>query len=292
MKKDVLLPTYKRQRFLLAFVRQLKDCISITDLQKLVFLYTMSEDSRFYDFVPYKFGPYSFQLKEDLDILQRDSFIRITINQESTRIKAIGEYTPEFIFNIAIERGKKLLRKAYLEYPYYAINSEIIDRLFTGKELNQFNQNKPSFSQTEQTLFTIGYEGKSIEMFVNSLIQNNIHLLCDVRKNPLSHKFGFSQKRLKHIVQTVGIKYTHIPELGIESQKRSSLKTHDDYASLFSEYGKGLHKMPQLFNAVYDLLLDNNRIALMCFESDPKMCHRHVIRDLVTSMWPVKSIDI
>ena len=67
---------------------------------------------------------------------------------------------------------------------------------------------------------------KIIRTFTVSYIKNTknlgmvIGLLCDVRKNPLSRKFGFSKKKLKHITETVGIKYVHIPELGIESDKR------------------------------------------------------------------------
>lgn len=48
-------PTYKRQRFLLAFIRQLHEGVTATDLQKLVFLHTMKEGSDFYEFIPYKF---------------------------------------------------------------------------------------------------------------------------------------------------------------------------------------------------------------------------------------------
>ena len=64
-----------------------------------------------------------------------------------------------------------------------------------------------------------------IEAFINNLIQNDIRLLCDVRKNPLSRKFGFSKGKLSHILDTIGIKYVHIPDLGIESDKRRSLDT-------------------------------------------------------------------
>ena len=42
-------PTYKRQRFLLAFMRQLNEAVSATDLQKLVFLCSMTQDEHYYD---------------------------------------------------------------------------------------------------------------------------------------------------------------------------------------------------------------------------------------------------
>lgn len=284
-------PTYKRQRFLLAFVRQLQSVTS-TDIQKLVFLHTMKEKSDYYDFIPYKFGSYSFQLAEDLDILNRDGYLTIERTSESTRIKAIGEYPKEQSFQIVAERGNNLIRKTYRDYPYYAINSEITEHLFYREEAEQFKKVKHSYTKTGQILFTIGYEGKSIEAFINTLIQNDIRMLCDVRKNPLSRKFGFFRSKLEHITETVGIKYIHIPELGIESHKRSSLKTIEDYRCLFQGYAKTIPDLKPQLKGLYSLLTTNERVALMCYEKDADMCHRHVIRDYLTETYSTRSLDL
>ncbi len=40
-------------------------------------------------------------------------------------------------------------------------------------------------------LFTIGYEGRGIEAFIDILIWNDSRILCDVRKNPISRKLVF-----------------------------------------------------------------------------------------------------
>jgi hypothetical protein len=285
-------PTYKRQRFLLSFVRQLDGSATATDLQKLVFLHTMAGDSNFYEFIPYRFGSYSFQLREDLDILQRDGFVAVDSAQHGERIKAIEEHPQEVPFRIASERGAALIRRAYREHPYYAINSIMTSRLFSGEELARFNQGKRAYAQTERILFTIGYEGKSIEAFINTLIQNDVRLLCDIRKNPLSRKFGFSKGKLERITQTIGIKYVHIPGLGIESDKRSSLETPEDYKRLFAGYEKTLPGRQAYLDEVYALLRKNTRIALMCFELEPEMCHRHVVRDYIVGTHPVRSVDM
>jgi uncharacterized protein (DUF488 family) len=253
----------------------------------------MSEGSDFYEFIPYKYGSYSFQLAEDLDILRRDGYLAFESVPEGTRIKPVGEHQPEIsLLRVATERGDTLIRKAYREYPYYAINSEITGRLFRGDELERFNSGKRHYSKTGQILFTIGYEGKSIEAFINTLIQNDIRLLCDVRKNPLSRKFGFSKGKLEHITKTVGIGYVHIPGLGIESDKRSSLETVDDYKHLFSDYAKTLPDLTGLLERVYSLMRSNARIAIMCYEKEPEMCHRHIIRDYIASMHEIVSADL
>lgn len=281
-------PTYKRQRFLLAFIRQMQSGVTSTDLQKLVFLHTLKEGSDFYEFIPYKFGAYSFQLAEDIDILCRDSYL----SNEGARIRAIGDYQSKNLFSITTERGNDLIRKAYREQPYYAMNSKIIDRLFCDDEAQKYKNERQRYAQTNQVLFTIGYEGMSIEAFINTLIRNDIRLLCDVRKNPLSRKFGFSKARLEHITETVGIKYVHIPDLGIESDKRCSLNTLEDYQQLFKRYAKTLPNLEPQLKYLYSLLSSNVRIALMCFEKESEMCHRHVIRDYLLTMNTIRSVDL
>jgi uncharacterized protein YwgA len=281
-------PTYKRQRFLLAFIRQLQSGITSTDLQKLIFLHTMKEGSDFYEFVPYKFGSYSFQLAEDIGILCRNNYV----SNEGASIRAIGDYKSEDRFSISTERGYDLIRKAYREYPYYAINSKIVDRLFKDEEAQKYKNEMLRYAQTSQVLFTIGYEGMGIEAFINTLIRNDIRLLCDVRKNPLSRKFGFSKKILEHITETVGIKYVHIPDLGIESDQRCALNTTEDYKQLFDGYAKTLLNLEPQLNDLYSLLRSNGRIALMCFEKASNMCHRHVIRDYLLNVYPIWSLDL
>lgn len=288
MAKKNLQPTYKRQRFLLAFIRQLNDGVTLTDLQKLIFLYIMKEKSYFYEFIPYKFGPYSFQLAEDINILSRDSFLSI----EDSHIQAIGEYQHKILYPITPERGNNLIRKTYREYPYYAINSEILNRLFYETEAERFRHERQNYAQADQVLFTIGYEGKNIESFMNTLIQNDVHMLCDVRKNPISRKFGFSKGKLGHISKRIGIKYIHIPDLGIDSDKRTSLDTIEDYQHLFDGYAKTLPSLKSQIEDLYSLLCSNNRIALMCYEKEPERCHRHVIRDYIDRTYGTRSENL
>ena len=281
-------PKYKRQRYLLSFIRQLEDGISTTDLQKLVFLSSQYEGLDYYKFIPYLYGSYSFQLAEDLEILQRDGHVQIG----DQGISATGKYSKVKAFQIPIERRKKLLTKAYREFPYYTIHSEILSQLFYGEELEKFYEQRIRYHNSEQVLFTMGYEGKCIEDFFNIMLQNNVRVLCDVRKNPLSRKFMFSKSSLEHICSKLNIAYVHIPELGIDSKKRTSLETADDYKSLFSDYEKTLHGLTKYFEQIYTLLQTNVRITLMCFEQDPLMCHRNIIKNYLVQTYKIKSDDI
>ena len=281
-------PVYKRQRFLLDFIRQINTSVSNADLQKLVFLLIMNSDNDYYDFVPYQYGPHSFQLAEDINTLANNGFL--DVNETSVQAKVKEPNTTSF--SIATERGNELLRRVYCEYPYYAINNEMIDSFFCDETIQMFSKEKAKYNLSDQTLFTIGYEGKSIEAFINLLIINDVRLICDDRKNPLSRKFGFSKNKLSHISETIGIKYLHVPELGIESEKRKLLKTNNDYDALFSEYESNISSFLPYLEDIYSMILSHNRVALLCYESDAAMCHRHIIRDQLLINYKMESKDI
>ncbi len=68
-----------RQRIVLALLDQAGEPIQNTTLVKLAFLLreetAIGRDRTFYDFVPYKQGPFSFGLYRELDALERDSYV-------------------------------------------------------------------------------------------------------------------------------------------------------------------------------------------------------------------------
>ncbi|MBR0317505.1 MAG: DUF488 family protein [Synergistaceae bacterium] len=284
-------PTYIRQRYLLEFIAALPDKgISRTNLQKLVFLDEQYSGIFYYDFVPYKYGPYSFLLDNDIDVLCNHFYIRKNMQKIY-----IDGFIPSKNLSllVASERGDDLLRKTYREYPYYAINSTILNKLFKASEVQGiFNGNKYIINSSDDVLFTIGYEGKSLEAFINILLQNRINLLCDVRKNPFSRKFGFSQSKLKTILPKVGIKYINISALGIESEKRIFLNNIEDYKNLFLDYEKSLPYKMEYIEMLYELFLHEHRIALMCYEKSPEMCHRNIISKYLVKMYNVKTINL
>ncbi|MDE0151338.1 MAG: DUF488 domain-containing protein [Bdellovibrionales bacterium] len=187
----------------------------------------------------------------------------------------------EHILDIKKEYGamskRALLYKIYSDYPYYAINSEIVEKAgLNKKEKKSILNEKPK--QKERCLFTIGYEGRSIDEYLNLLIKNNIKILCDVRKNPLSRKYGFSKRSLQKKLIELNIQYLHIPNLGISSQLRKNLKSEQDYKNLFSIYTKEILPFGKSeLDIIINNLNSNRRVALTCFEVEPEKCHRHCI---------------
>jgi hypothetical protein len=181
-----------------------------------------------------------------------------------------------------------LIKLTYLNYQYYAINSIIAKEILTTEQYNKVLLAKPTNDKT--TLYTIGYEGISLEEYLNRLIKNDVKVLVDVRSNALSMKFGFSKTQLKNFCASLNIEYLHIPEVGIQSEQRQELKTQTDYDNLFEIYKnqnlkKTLSKQEQILN----LLKEKKRIALTCFEANICQCHRKHLAEAIIKLPEWKS---
>ena len=129
-------------------------------------------------------------------------------------------------------------------------------------------------------LFTIGYEGRSIDQYMDLLVGNQVKALCDVRKNPISRKPGFSKSRLKESCHHRGIAYIHLPDLGIESDRRKNLDSEDDYAKLFWFYKHNtLKQAAGCLELIFEPLSQKGNVAITCLERDPSLCHRRCVAE-------------
>lgn len=290
----VVLPRYHRQRFLLQFIEVAGGSISKIDLQELLFLAHQETELGYFDFVPYQYGCYSFQATADLGVLEKLGWLKIS-NNKITLTDKISEYSSvkqsdKTLINLFMSSRKKLRGEALIKhlserYPYFVKNDRIAHH----------NISAPSATHKTcdgKTLFTIGYEGISFETYVNKLIDNDIQVVCDVRKNPLSRKFGFSKGIMSKILPELGIKYLHIPELGIVSQMRKSLKNYSDYVDLFEQYDKKLPSKNSYLQQISSLITKQNNVALTCFESDAAYCHRSYIGQYMETNFHYKPVHL
>ena len=276
---------YYRRKILLALLNELGGKISKLSLQKLLFLFSQSQKIAEYNFIPYKFGCYSFQASADLSTLSKYGLVKETekyywLTNPPKAENFCSQLTPddqklikEVIRNFGSISTTDLIKHVYREFPYFAINSTIAKEQLTVEEYEQVEKNRPYSNET--VLFTIGYEGITIEEYFNRLIQKDIRVLCDVRNFPQSMKFGFSKNQLKKICEGLGIIYIHLPALGIEASKRKNLTTKKDYELIFDEYRHTtLNSNNSDQKIILELLKKYKRVALTCFESDVNYCHR------------------
>lgn len=269
---------------MLALIEALDGNIKAIPLQKYLFLFTrlQSEEERVYDFVPYQYGCFSFQANQDLASLAKQGYLEI--NAQNIRLIQEGRYSAYLdLFeqkNIEVVKEKfgrmsqdELIRYTYANFPFYAIKSKIAKDLMSDEELARINAQKRHFD--DPVLFTIGYEGLSLEQYIKKLIIYDVHTLCDVRKNAYSQKYGFSKYTLEKACSGVDIRYIHVPQLGIESDKRQDLRSQKDYDILFDEYERTtLMENKEFLMKVRSIIDTDKRVALTCFEKDPNQCHR------------------
>ena len=69
-----------RKNILLAITELFGGDLSATDFQKLLFLFSDEQDDKQYEFVPYKFGCFSFQAMADKKKLIEEGYLIDTKN--------------------------------------------------------------------------------------------------------------------------------------------------------------------------------------------------------------------
>ena len=273
---------FYRRKIVFALLEEFESGLESTRLQKLMFLLTQMQKEPNYDFVPYRYGCYSYSLKADLDAMVKHGWL--VDKEKSYSLKVKKKYYKELtvadkvLVNETFDRYGNMktdviTKHTYINFPYYATKSIIAERILPEKFFEKVVTARPNDEST--VLFTIGYEGISLEEYLNRLLKNNVHLLIDVRRNPVSQKYGFSKKTLSGFCDRLGIEYIHIPDVGIDSSKRRELKTQTDYDLLFDDYkATVLNKTTESQNQILTLLNEPKRIALPCFEADTCQCHR------------------
>ncbi|GGF26455.1 hypothetical protein GCM10011339_13220 [Echinicola rosea] len=283
---------FYRRKIILGLIELLGGEVEKLRLQKLLFLYTEKKPQAEYDFIPYKYGCYSYSAKADVNTMIKKGYLIETENKYSKMdtynyFEKLKQTDATLLQQVVSDYGQMssnaLIKHTYLNFPFYAIRSTIANEILPGQLYERIEKAMPKDEET--TLFTIGYEGISLEKYLQKLVKNNVKLLVDVRKNPLSMKFGFSKTLLKRYCNSLGIEYLHIPEVGINSDKRQKLEVQADYDRLFADYKKTtLSETSKSQEQILGSLRQYKRIALTCFEAEPCQCHRsHLAEALMKS---------
>jgi uncharacterized protein (DUF488 family) len=127
------------------------------------------------------------------------------------------------------------------------------------------------------TVYTIGYEGTDIERFVVTLKAVGVRVLADVRAVALSRKKGFSKTALKARLATEGIEYLHFSDLGDPKPGREAARAgrYDEFRRIYGKHIAGAAARSAL--VALRKTIEAAPSCLLCFERDPKECHRSII---------------
>ena len=277
------LAVFLRQKIILAILSEAGRSLSPTKLVKLAFLVgqetSLRDDRTYYDFVPYKYGPFSFALYRELDGLRRNGYVSAAEKTvelcpamragSQAKVDELPSRPRSAVTAIVREYGKmsqpSLLKHVYRQYPWYTIHSELTELAPAGR---------PERPRAPIGVYTSGYEGKSVDRFFDDLIHAGIKAVLDVRSNPISRKYGFARSSMRDIGAKLGIAYHHLPELGIASDERVSLSDYESYQRLLNRYERRmLPRQPQGIERVIGLLQEVPSV-MVCMEKDVTCCHR------------------
>ncbi len=263
-----------RQKAIIEILTRAQRPVTHLQLTKLCFLLRHQFDSQggnaFYDFVPYKFGPFSFALFQEVGKLVNQGFI----SEPSSKSWELGEveadtskldkYVKADINDLISKYGSfsknRLIDYVYESHPRFTINSEI-------KKLQRHPKAK-------EAVFTAGYEGLSVDAFLDMLSRNGVKRIVDVRKNPIARRYGFHKSTLNRLSGNLGIDYKHVPELGIHSDQRQNLDAQSDRDRLFDRYEATTLASSQSAIDTVAQYCSEMPSVLVCMEREPCTCHR------------------
>lgn len=239
-------------------------------------LFLLKEEERidklikFYHFYPYRLGPFSNVVYHDLNSMRSEGFLdakeKLALTPKGKEAaKAVDWKIQQKVRRVAerFESDEDIQRYVYNRYREYTVKSTLIKRV-------------PLFRKGGG-IFTIGYESRDIDSFLNTLIRNRIDVVIDVRRNPFSMSFSFIGSKLKEHLEKCGIEYAQMPELGIEGSLRKNLRGKDDYQQLFKAYKERL--LSQHTEDIEKIISSGKKrgTALLCFEKEWDRCHRGVL---------------
>ena len=291
----------RRQRTTLALLQEAGQTLSATQLFKLVFLLaeetSLGRDDAFYEFLPHKYGPYSFALNRELEALVSQGYAEeqhsgTTIlysitplgTRESSCVEPDKKKAVRFIYKRYGKLGiQPLLRDVYSRYPWFSTRSELE---------NLISQNFPKQIAAPPAVYTIGYEERSVDGFFDRLLRAGIRVILDVRANPISRKYGFAKKSLGAIAGKLGLKYEHWPQLGISSEKRQGVHTPAEFKQLFGYYDRVI--LPKVSDDVTRMAAQIQQApsVLVCMERQAPNCHRSRLAKALSAASGLGIVDL
>ncbi len=160
------------------------------------------------------------------------------------------------------------------------LNSKISSPALATKIKNKFLNN---------TLYTIGYQGRNSANFIEILEKNDIKLVVDIRSSAKSEKKPeFNEEILSRELERNDMKYKHYPELGVPYILQEPYKDGKfSYECLKQWYNWHIKENVEL-EEIIKFLKDSGRSVILCMERYAKptkeqkyACHRNILADLI-----------
>ncbi len=212
---------------------------------------------------------------------KKKNFLALALNE------AIGKWISEFKIPTKTIDDYSNLK----DYNQKSIES-VVDRSFSlvleskEQDLNNY-QNK-----NEKLVYTIGYQKKTLDVFIELLKKKDIKTLVDIRRNIKSQKENFSGTELDFILRQNQILYVSLPMLGPPSEMRYELYENKNYPVFFDKFRKYLNNNINYLEKINKLPFP---ICLLCYEDKASECHRSIVAEKLLELnknWIVEHIEL
>ena len=128
------------------------------------------------------------------------------------------------------------------------------------------------------SIMSVGYEGLSLEEFIDRLRTEGVKALADIRLSARSRKPGFSKSRLAEALARASITYHHFPALGNPKENREPFWTGRGLDAALARYRA--HIQSEAASSALERiasLATEAPVAVLCFEADEEQCHRQIV---------------
>lgn len=141
-------------------------------------------------------------------------------------------------------------------------------------------------------VLSVGYEGSTIDGFVEQLLQNRVEVVVDVRLNAVSRRPGFSKTKLAARLASEGVQYVHEPTLGNPPENRAGF-SNGELETARSNMTTYLEQSGQEALArIVELVAQRRNVAVMCVERSHTGCHRSVIIEALEEVIPDLDVTV
>ncbi|HUQ02185.1 MAG TPA: DUF488 domain-containing protein [Kofleriaceae bacterium] len=141
-------------------------------------------------------------------------------------------------------------------------------------------------ARRREAVFTIGYEGRSVDELIAELVGAGVDRVIDIRALPLSRRRGFSKTPLRVALAAAGIDYVHVKEAGNPYRE-----LRDDPERCLALYRAHLDESPQVVAQVLEVVA-GRRAALLCLEREPEVCHRSIVAGALAKRMKTRPVNL
>jgi uncharacterized protein (DUF488 family) len=140
-----------------------------------------------------------------------------------------------------------------------------------------------------EAVFTIGYQGSSLDRLIKTLAAASVTVLLDTRETPMSRRPEFRGSSLASALPAAGIRYVSVSALGAPKQLRALARV--DWDTFADGYRDRLRVVRKELERILPII-DGERVCLFCFEADPSCCHRSLLAHEIERLLDVQAVHL